>query len=273
MKSVVSAVVIAVFAFCPITFANAQSSPPNNKSSSTSAAKPPSAAAPSKASTSPAPIQTLAAAPAKRTDIYHIHFNKAAAGKAVQLAENLKAPNPQDPMPGHMLILRHQEGDAWDYAVIQHMGTTATIDAARPAPSPSARDLSDWHTDTYVNGPSWAEFTKAMGIDEATDKTKTVGSVYVLSVYRPVAGHRDQLEKMLSEAPTPGDTVAGTVLMQHLEGDAWTYLTVSRYNSWQDFATNETNSVASSSKNEGGWFQLREHISFHTDTLTNRIFP
>jgi hypothetical protein len=140
-------------------------------------------------------------------------------------------------------------------------------------PSPSVRDLSDWHNDTFVNGPSWAEFTKAMGIDESAEKSKTAGSVYVISVYRPAAGHRDQLEKMLGEPPASGDTSSGNVLMQHLEGGPWTFLTIARYNSWQDYGTNESHSVARTGKNEGGWFQLREHASFHNDTLTDRIFP
>jgi hypothetical protein len=176
-------------------------------------------------------------------------------------------------MPGHALVLRHQEGDSWDYAVIQHMGTTATVDAARPAPSPAVRDLSDWHNDTFVNGPSWAEFTKAMGIDEAADKSKTAGSVYVLSVYRPAVGHREQLETMLGEAPGPGDTSSGNVLMQHLEGGPWTFLTIARYNSWAEFATNESNSVADTAKGQGGWFTLRENASFHNDTACSRIAP
>jgi hypothetical protein len=46
-----------------------------------------------------------------------------------------------------------------------------------------------------------------------------------------------------------------------------------RYNSWQDFATNESNSVAQTSKGQGGWFQLRDHAAFHNDTVTNRIAP
>ena len=206
-----------------------------------------------------------------RTDVYHVHFTKAAAGKATQLADNLKKPDATAPFPGHALVLRHQDGDSWDYAVIQHMGTSATVDAARPAPSPGVRDLSDWHNDTFVNGPSWAEFTKAMGIDESGDKSN--GSAYVISVYRPIAGHRDQLEKMLSEPPSAGDTSAGNVLMQHLEGGPWTFLTIARYKSWQDFGTNESNAVASTNKNEGGWFQLRELVSFHNDTVCDRIAP
>ena len=36
---------------------------------------------------------------------------------------------------------------------------------------------------------------------------------------------------MLSEVPSAaGDTTAGNVLMQHLEGAAWTFLSIARYN-------------------------------------------
>jgi hypothetical protein len=284
MKLTVPFLAIAILALGPLPSGKAQSSPARTKpaasksSTSPAASKPSTSATSSTAATSssssPASASPAAsAAPIARTDVYHVHFTKAALGKSTQLADNLKRPSPQDPMPGHSLVLRHQEGDSWDYAVIQHMGTTATVDAARPAPSPSVRDLSDWHNDTFVNGPSWAEFTKAMGIDEAADKSKTAGSVYVISVYRPAAGHREQLEKMLGEPPASGDTSSGNVLMQHLEGGPWTFLTIARYNSWQEYGTNESNSVAQTSKGQGGWFQLREHASFHNDTLTDRIFP
>src|SRR3984893_18552833 len=282
MKSTVSFMATAILALAPLTLAKAQTSPARKPPLSSGASKSPGASKSSTSSTSPtaaasstaspaAASPAASAAPIARTDVYHVHFTHAAPGKATQLADNLKKPNTNTPMPGHALVLRHQEGDSWDYAVIQHMGTTATVDAARPAPSPGVRDLSDWHNDTFVNGPSWAEFTKAMGIDESGDKSNT--SAYVISVYRPIAGHRDQLEKMLSQPPGTGDTSVGNVLMQHLEGGPWTFLTIARYSSWQDFGTNESHSVAETSKGQGGWFQLREHASFHNDTLCDRIAP
>jgi hypothetical protein len=286
MKLSVSHLAIAVLALAPLSLVRAQSSPahttPGSSKStlSSAASKSPAAksstSSPAAASSSVAPASAspaASAAPVARTDVYHVHFTHAAPGKTTQLADNLKKPDPTDPMPGHSLVLRHQEGDSWDYAVIQHMGTKAVVDAVRPAPSPGVRDLSDWHNDTFVNGPSWAEFTKAMGIDEAADKSKTAGSVYVLSVHRPATGHREQLEAMLSEAPGAGDTSSGGVLLQHLEGGPWTFLSIARYNSWSDFATNESNSVADTAKGQGGWFTLREHSSFHTDTACSRIFP
>jgi hypothetical protein len=216
------------------------------------------------------------AAPAgagKRTDVYHVHFTKAALGKAVQLGDWLKTPDRSNPMPDHFIVLRHQDGDAWDYVVITHMGTKATVEAAGTTVPPDKRNLSEWHTDTFVNGPSWEEFTRAMGID-ADSKSKTAGSVYSVSYYRPAPGHREQLEKMLSEAPTGrGDTTAGNVLMQHLEGAGWTFLSIARYNSWNDFATGEKDAVAQTTKPDSPWYRLRDHTDFHTDTLTDRIAP
>lgn len=262
MKIKIPLMACAIIAFGPLTIANAQTSPAR---STPAATKPSSPSTTTGSSSSPG-----SGAAAARTDVYHVHFNKAALGKSTQLADDLKKPDPTDPMSGHVLILRHQEGDAWDYCAIQHLGPKATVDAARPAPSPAA--LSDWHEDTFVNGPSWAEFTKAMGIDES-GKSKSSGSVYVVSVYRPAAGHRQDLEKILSEGPGSGDTVAGTVLLQHLEGSAWTFLGIARYNSWSDFATSESNAVAETNKNQGGWARLREHASFHKDTVCDRIAP
>jgi hypothetical protein len=157
--------------------------------------------------------------------------------------------------------------------VITHLGPKATVEAAGTAVPPDKRDLSEWHTDTFVNGPSWEEFTRAMGID-GDSKSKTMGSVYSVSYYRPAPGHRQQLESALSETPSgPTDTTAGNVLMQHLEGAAWTFLTIARYNSWEDFATGEKNSVAQTTKKDSPWYRLRDHAQFHTDTLTDRIAP
>src|SRR5437016_8823916 len=206
MKSLTSIIAITLFNLLALTAVHAQGTPKSNEKS----AEP--------------------AGAGKRTDVYHVHFTKAALGKAAQLGDWLKTPDPNNPMPDHFIVLRHQDGDAWDYVVITHLGPKATVEAAGTAVPPDKRDLSAWHTDTFVNGPSWEEFTRAMGI-EGDSASKTAGSVYSVSYYRPAPGHREQLEKMLSEVPSaPGDTTAGNVLMQHLEGAAWTFLSIARYN-------------------------------------------
>ena len=211
-----------------------------------------------------------AAIPA-RTDMYHVHFVKSSLGKAAALADSLKVEDPKAPMPGHFMILRHQSGDSWDYAVITHLGTKAVTEATSTAPT-GARDLQDWHNDTLVNGPPWADFVREMGLGD--NAAKTAGSAYELSVYRAAPGQREELEKFLSEPPNrPVDTSVGSVLMQHREGAAWTFLAITRYNSWQDYGTEEANNIAQSAKGQGGWFKLRDYCSFHTDTSAARIAP
>src|SRR5215471_3785897 len=111
------------------------------------------------------------APPAARTDVYHVHFAKAALGKGAEEGDFLKKPDPKAPMPGHYIVLRHQSGEDWDYAVIEHLGTKTTVDAAGNMPPDAARDLNAWHGDTFVNGPAWPEFAKAMGLDDAAKTT------------------------------------------------------------------------------------------------------
>jgi hypothetical protein len=55
-----------------------------------------------------------------RTDLYHVHFANAATGKAKELGDELKKPAPNTPMPDHVIVLRHEDGDSWDYCVITH---------------------------------------------------------------------------------------------------------------------------------------------------------
>jgi hypothetical protein len=248
MQSFIRIIILTVAGLVPITLLQAQGT-----------------------STTSATDKSASGSGAKRTDVYHVLFGYAAPGKSAELLEFLKTPDPNSPNPSHFIILRHQEGDAWDYVVIDHLGTKATVEISAPMPS-SARGLMQKHDDTFVSGPPWAEFTKQLGIDG--DAAKTAGSVYVVSVYRAAPGQFDALQTMLSEAPNRTvDTSAGNVLMQHLEGGAWNFLAIARYDSWQKYAANEVNSIAQTNKKEGGWFDLRQHISFHTDTLTDRVAP
>ncbi len=221
--------------------------------------------------TKPTAEKSAAAANSKRPDVYHVFIVKAALGKAKELADFLKEPDPAHP-DRKGILLRHQDGDDWDYISIEHEGSKATVESAGTPVPPSKRALMDWHNDSFVSGPSWADFAKAMGLD--ADASKTAGAVYVVADYRAAPGHREELDKMLSETPAAGtDTSSGNVLLQHLEGAAWNFLGVVRYDSWDKFAENEKISVAQTNKGQGGWNDLRNHVASHHDTLADRILP
>jgi hypothetical protein len=172
-------------------------------------------------------------------------------------------------MPEHFIVLRHQQGDDWDYCVIAHLGTKATVEITPAPPSPE-RDMRAWHTDTFVSGPSWAEFTKAMGIGGADS---TQGAVYSLAIWRAAPGHRAELEQILGKPDPTSKVPTGIALLQHLEGGPWTYLGLTRYNSWQDFATAQGASAATTGTGQDDWSKVRQFSTYHNDTVADRIAP
>jgi len=221
------------------------------------------------ASTTASP-QTPPAA-AAGTDVYHVMFTKAAPGQAAELAKVLMTPDKTNAMPDHFVVLRHQEGDDWDYMLIQHMGAKAEVVATPPAGGVPARPLTAWHNDTFASGPAWGEFTRQMGIGGTAN---AAGQVYAIGVHRAVAGHRDQLLSALSAPVSASSKIqTGNLLLQHVEGGDWNFLTVTRYNSWQDLGAERAGLASEAASAPGGWADIRQHSAFHRDTIVDRIFP
>ena len=195
------------------------------------------------------------------TDVYHVHFVKAALGQAKALENGLKQQDPKAPMPGHILVLRHQDGDDWDYAVIEHLGKKYTIDPAETTPPPTSA-LGGWHTDTFASGPSWDVFAKELGLADAGKS----GSVYVIATWRPAPGHRQDLAKALSAKDASSKVQTGNVILRHMEGGPWTFLTLDRFNSWQDYAADEA-----ATQDSEAWYEIRNHGAWHHDTIATRV--
>ena len=202
---------------------------------------------------------------AGRTDLYGVMFVKAAPGQAEAVGKALLTPPPNTAMPDHMVVLRHQEGDDWDYCLIRHLGPKTALEAA-PGPAMPARELVAWHDDSFVSGPSWGDFAKAMAIGASGPATQ----VYIVGVQRAVPGHRDQLEKALTAPAGAGKIQTGDLVMQHVEGGPWQYLTITRYNSWQDLGSDRMQ-AASAPAAAGGWADVRQHSAFHRDTIADRL--
>ncbi len=196
------------------------------------------------------------------SDIYHVHFVKAALGQAKALENQLKKPDPKAPMPGHLLVLKHQDGDDWDYAVIEHLGKKVTLDPADySAPPSTAPATGAWHTDTFAVGPAWEEFAKQMGLSGDSK-----AGVYVVATWRAAPGHRQQLSTALSGRDSNSKVQIGSVILAHIEGGPWNFMTLERFASWQDYATDEA-----ASENSQGWYDIRDHGAWHHDTITTRV--
>jgi hypothetical protein len=199
---------------------------------------------------------------AASSDIYHVHFAKAALGQAKALENELKKQDPKAAMPGHYLVLKHQDGDDWDYLVIEHLGKKFALDPADYSPPPAgAPATSAWHTDTFVVGPSWDDFAKEMAIADPKG-----GGVYIAATWRAAPGHRQDLTKTLTSRDANPKITIGNVIMAHIEGGPWNFLTLERYNSWTDYAADEA-----ASQDSQGWYDIRDHGAWHHDTITTRV--
>jgi hypothetical protein len=201
-----------------------------------------------------------AAAPPANTDIYHVEFVKAAPGQATAAAADLQKQDPKAPMQGHIVVLRHQEGDDWDFCVIEHVGTKATVEpfpppaAGQPAPTP----LQAWHSDTFVAGPPWADVQRALGT--------AASGVYVVSTHRAVPGHRPQLIAALNQVDPASKVKVAHLLFTHVEGATWQFLSLDRYDSWADFAADRSGAASGQ-----GWADVRQHSASHADTIADRL--
>jgi hypothetical protein len=203
------------------------------------------------------------------SDVYHVMFVKAAPGQAAALATALRTQNVNGGVPDHKLILRHAEGADWDYLVVQHIGTTASVTTAsapivpppagQPANTPNT--VVQWHNDTFVAGPPWEQFARLMAT------AAEPSGVYVVGVHRAVPGHGNQLLTLLNESDPNAKVKVDHLTMRHIDGSAWGFLSIDRFNSWQDFAADHTATPSGGQE----WQDVRQHSAFHEDTLAERI--
>ncbi|MGH8639576.1 MAG: hypothetical protein ACREUZ_20780, partial [Burkholderiales bacterium] len=132
-----------------------------------------------------------------------------------------------------------------------------------PQPPAAGTPTRAWHDDTFVAGPSWPEFEKAMGLSGS----QSGNPVYVVSVHRAVPGHRVQLLESLNRPSPSSKVTVGNVILIHMEGAAWQMLNITRYGSWQDLGTDRAAAAAGGE----GWAEVRQHSAFHTDTIADRV--
>jgi hypothetical protein len=201
---------------------------------------------------------------AAASELYHIHIAKAAPGKLPQLIEaynNSPAPEANEPQ-FRPIILRHREGSEWDLISITPLGRQVTISA--DVPPQAVQDyyqrvapLTDWHTDTFVVGPSWAVVQKALLVAKGEP-------IYIVTDYRSLPGHRTQLRQVLDRGAQ--ETPDRNVLFAHVEGSSWNFLGITRYDSWAEMGAPPPQAPAGTAVQDQG-LAMREHLAAHHDTI------
>ncbi|RPJ57621.1 MAG: hypothetical protein EHM24_29345, partial [Acidobacteria bacterium] len=196
-------------------------------------------------------------------ELYHVHFAKAAPGKMNELIDAYKqAPVPAGE-PGPPLILRHLQGDDWDLLVLSPLGKEETLTPAASAEEQASiqrmRGLRTQHGDTFTSGPAWADVRAALlggaapavtsasmagttgagtaaagtagaGRAAAAGANLPEGTVYTVTTYRSLPGHRDQLADTLRRVAAVFPD--RRTILQHVEGASWEFVLLQRFDSW-----------------------------------------
>ena len=89
----------------------------------------------------------------------------------------------------------------------------------------------------------------------------------MVGTHRAVPGHREQLLAALNQPPAGAKPAAPGLTLTHMEGGQWQFLTVNRYNSWQELGADRTATTASAD----GWGEIRQHSASHNDTIADRV--
>ena len=217
---------------------------------------------------------------ASATELYHVHFVKATPGKLTELiAAYQDSPVPPGE-PGRPLVFRHLQGDDWDLLVLSPLGKEETLSTSASAEqqqwSERTRGLRAQHADTFTAGPAWADLQarlndapRATGT-AGTAAEPTAGRLYIVTTYRSLPGHRDQLASVLNRVAAlyPGRRT----ILQHVEGAPWEFVMLSQYDSWNAIGTDETAPPENLRKQgfasqEAIGTELRQHVAEHRDTI------
>jgi len=228
--------------------------------------------------------QQPASQPAPAHELYRIIFFKAAPGKLPDLIDAYKnAPVPDNMTPKPM-VFRHQSGDDWDLMVVYPLGAKASMDANAPAPPEAMRKFKErvmgdyaWHADTYASGPPLDVVQRALAVPQSAAQAGNSGGLYLVEADVALAGHHEALGKFL-DRDMAATRARGSVKFEHVQGEAWDFLVIFRYASWQEYAAAESDPAADDDARKQGFadasaigLEFRTHISAHHDTFASRV--
>jgi len=244
-------------------------------------------------------------------ELYHFHFTKAAPGKLNELIDAYRQAPVAAGEPGPPLILRHLQGDDWDLLVLTPLGKEETLTPGASAEEQASiqrmRGLRSQHGDTFTSGPAWADVRTALlggaasavtpasatgttgsgtagastaagttGAGRAASAAANVpeGTVYTVTTYRSLPGHRDQLADTLRRlAALYPDR---RTIFQHVEGAPWEFVLLQRYDSWtalgaEEDAPPERLKAQGFANDEAIGLELRQHATEHRDTIARLV--
>lgn len=202
----------------------------------------------------------LAAGPASAQSdtgdrLYRMTLLRAAPGRVLDLVQDVKARVAALPADaGRPLLLRHQQGDHWDFLILIPVGAGA-VDT-RPFAAPA---LVAWQQDEWVRGPDvWS----LPGFAEA--------NLAHVEMFVALAGKRDELvrERQMENQHARALGRPTTAIFVREYGAEWDAFTIGPYKSWKHYAErDDTKPEASLAAAKQAGFESDAHIGAYMRSL------
>ncbi len=198
----------------------------------------------------------LPASAAKAQQRYSATFYKASAGNLMNLQHALWS-------AGGGTVLKHAQGDDWDFVRVEGKG-------CGPAAHSVPAALEDARRTVALTGPDCDALRRVLAEGE--------GLIYIVADYRARAGQRKQMLAALERVVSTG-RAGHDVIFSADPGSAFDYLLITRYDSWSQLAEEETHSAQSTHHVQQHGFagpddlgeELRRYAAGHHDTICRRV--
>jgi hypothetical protein len=231
-------------------------------------------------------LQAQPAAPGGPRMLYRFSMIQAAPGKLAELVSLHRQRVPVIVAGGdeQPVLIRHSQGDRWDLLVIYPTGPlgeyyrrdrVARRDAAAGAAglgsaafARQAVELTAWHEDVYVEGPSVADLRAYL---KGT-------SLAHLEMMQALAGKRDELvnERQMENTYNTLRGRPAALIFTHNQGAAWDVITLDAWRDWRQYgelqmiAADVSDAAAKKAgfpSADGVGAYMRSLISTHHDSL------
>lgn len=207
--------------------------------------------------------------------LYRMTLMRAAPGRQLELLQDLQEGIRSVSVPREdrrPLIIRHSQGDHWDFMVLAPVGNyrdyfaqSSALNAAAPA------ELVAWQEDEFVRGPDLRTFP---GFFDAT--------LYHVEMFNALATSRDALvkERQMENAYARAVGRPTNAIFVRELGASWDVFTIGAWRNWKHYAErDDLDPSKSAAAAKAAGFQsdahigpyLRSLINTHHDTLATPV--
>lgn len=204
--------------------------------------------------------------------LYRVTWLRAGPGRLQDLVAHMKAVASKRSGPSRPLVIRHSQGDQWDFMVLAPVDSYAAHFASADAASSRApAELVAWQEDEFVRGP---DVWKIEGFESAR--------LFHVEMFNALAGKSPELirEREMENAYLAAVGRPVNAIFRRELGASWDVFTVGAYRDWRHYAERDliaperaaaAAKAAGFASDEAVGPYMRSLINTHHDTLATRV--